>query len=80
MRAQGVKKQKLYLATLILSYKAVLKYCPYAIVDGLFRVDVMQKADENYVVKEFESFEAAYYSRDDVDKLKYLYSKHLNMQ
>ena len=40
----------------------------------------MQKADENFVVKEFESFEAAYYSRDDVDKLKYLYSKHLNMQ
>ena len=62
---EGVKIQKLYLATLILSYKAVPKYCPYAIADGLFRVDVMQRADESFIVKEFESFEAADYSRDD---------------
>jgi hypothetical protein len=65
VRAQGIKIQKLYLATLILSYKAALKYCPYAFVDGLFRVDVMQRADESFVVKIFESFEAADYRRDD---------------
>lgn len=68
-----------------------LKYCPYAIVDGLFRVDIMQRADESFVVNEFESFEAAYYSRDDrkealvhsylekywFDKLMYLCSEHV---
>ena len=35
-----------------------LKYCPYAIVDGLFRVDIMQRADESFVVNEFESCRA----------------------
>ena len=33
-------------------------------LDGLFRVDVMQTKDKEYVVNEFESLEAAYYSGD----------------
>ena len=39
-----------------------LKYCPHAIVDGLFRVDIMQMTNKCYVVNELESLEAAYYS------------------
>ena len=38
------------------------KACPYAITDGLFRVDVFQNIYGNFVVNEFESLEAAYYS------------------
>ena len=38
-----------------------LTHCPYAILDGLFRVDVMQTKDKEYVVNEFESLEAAYF-------------------
>jgi hypothetical protein len=41
-----------------------LTHCPYAILDGLFRVDVMQTKDGEYVVNEFESLEAAYYKGD----------------
>ena len=31
-----------------------LTHYPYAILDGLFRVDVMQTEDKEYVVNEFE--------------------------
>jgi hypothetical protein len=34
--------------------------CPQAIVDGLFRVDIMQTSDGRLIVNEFESFEADY--------------------
>ena len=35
--------------------------CPYAICDGLFRVDVFMNEYKDFVVNEFESLEACYY-------------------
>ena len=37
--------------------------CPHAIVDGLFRIDVMQMRCGKFVVNEFESLEANYYGK-----------------
>jgi hypothetical protein len=37
--------------------------CPETIIDGLFRVDIMKRANGNLVVNEFESLEAIAYSR-----------------
>jgi hypothetical protein len=37
--------------------------CPHAIVDGLFRIDVMQMRSGRFVVNEFESLEANYYGQ-----------------
>lgn len=37
------------------------EHCPYAITDGLFRVDVFQTKLGELVVNEFESLDAAYY-------------------
>ena len=42
--------------------------CPYAIVDGLFRVDVMQMRSGRLVVNEFESLEANYYGKIDTQE------------
>ena len=37
--------------------------CPETITDGLFRVDIMRRANGNLVVNEFESLEAIAYAR-----------------
>jgi len=37
--------------------------CPSAVVDGLFRIDVMQMRSGRFVVNEFESLEANYYGK-----------------
>jgi hypothetical protein len=37
--------------------------CPFAITDGLFRIDVMQMRSGRLVVNEFESLEANYYGK-----------------
>ena len=45
--------------------------CPAAIVDGsIIRVDIFQNSLGNLVVNEFESLEAAYYSRSGVNEAK----------
>lgn len=41
--------------------------CPYAITDGLFRVDVFQTKLGKLVVNEFESLDASYYSTERGD-------------
>ena len=45
------------------SLELFIKNCPSAIVDGLFRVDVMQMRSGQFVVNEFESLEARYYGK-----------------
>ena len=42
--------------------------CPYAICDGLFRVDVFMNQSNQLVVNEFESLEATYYSSREKDQ------------
>jgi hypothetical protein len=42
--------------------------CPYAVVDGLFRIDVMQMRSGRFVVNEFESLEANYYGKIDTQE------------
>jgi len=42
---------------------AIKSSCPETITDGLFRVDIMRRANGNLVVNEFESLEAMAYGR-----------------
>ena len=56
--------------------------CPYAITDGLFRVDMFQNAQGKLVVNEFESLEANYSSSKHLDEsfiLRYLHHYWKNM-
>ena len=39
--------------------------CPALISDGLLRVDIFKNKNGSYVVNEFESLEAVYYSRKE---------------
>ena len=41
--------------------------CPHSICDGLFRVDVFMNQANEFIVNEFESLEASYYSRSTVE-------------
>jgi hypothetical protein len=48
--------------------QALKAACPEAIIDGLFRVDIMQRQCGDLVVNEFESMEAVAYSRGSSNK------------
>lgn len=50
--------------------------CPHAVVDGLFRIDVMQMRSGRFVVNEFESLEANYYGK--IDTQEFVVSKFIN--
>lgn len=41
--------------------------CPYAITEGLFRIDVFQMKSGKFVVNELESLEATYYSTNETE-------------
>lgn len=46
--------------------------CPHAICDGLFRVDVFMNDTKEFVVNEFESMEAGYYGKSELEVTHFL--------
>jgi len=60
---EGFCDENLLKAFAVAAIVSIKSSCPETITDGLFRVDIMKRANGNLVVNEFESLEAVAYSR-----------------